>query len=192
VPACHRCNNGLSDDEVQFRNVVALAGDATPAVHEIWREKIRPSFDHVDKARRLRELVAQMVPVDTPEGPRHAIFPAENEAVLRVARKIIRGLCHYHHLLTPVADDQTWAHIQALEIPKKFLEKIVVVDLEPHVLQYAYMRIDDPEIHSIWQMLLYERTPFQGIVFHSAGARSNFIHMPVIRGKPRTLHADAL
>ncbi len=192
VPACEGCNNGLGDDEVQFRNVVALAGEATPTVHLLWSEKIRPSFDKTDKARRIRDLTAQMIRVDTPDGPRHAIFPADNPAVLRVARKIVRGLCHYHSLLATVADDHTWAHIQALEIPEKFLENLVVVGTEPHVFQYAYSSVDHPQIHSIWQMLFYERTPFQGVVFRSAEARSRFENMPITPGRAKALDMDAL
>lgn len=178
VPACLECNNGFADDEVHFRNVVTLAGEATLPVQIIWREKVRPSFDQPDRARRLRELLAQIVPVSTPDGPRHAIYPAENDRVLRVVRKIVRGLCHYHNLLSPVADAQVWADIQRFAIPEEFLNQMTSADAEAHILQYRYGMLDQSEIHSGWQLTFYERTPFQCIVFHSIDARNRFDNPP--------------
>jgi hypothetical protein len=174
VPSCLKCNNGCADDEVQFRNVVCLAGNATAEVHALWKEKIRPSFDKLDKIRRLRDLVAQIMPVETAEGQRHSIYPAENDRVLRIARKITRGLCHHHGLLSPVHDKQVWADIQRFAIPPDILRDMHWGHAESQIFQYHFCLTDDPDVNSCWLLTFYTRTPFICIVFQSAEARARF------------------
>lgn len=40
ILACASCNNGTSDDDAHFRNVVTIAGDANPPMQELWDGKI--------------------------------------------------------------------------------------------------------------------------------------------------------
>jgi hypothetical protein len=70
-----------------------LSGEKTPAVQELYEGKTRRSFDLCDGLKRARNLAAQMVPVATPEGERHMIYPAEIERVLRMVRKTVRACC---------------------------------------------------------------------------------------------------
>src|SRR6185369_2011463 len=54
VPTCEDCNKSFSDDEAHFRNVIAIAGEPNPAVHEIWAAVMR-SFYQPDGRRRLED-----------------------------------------------------------------------------------------------------------------------------------------
>jgi hypothetical protein len=173
VDACQACNNGWSDDEPHFRNVLLVAGDPNSAVRELWDGKTRRSFTYADGLKRVRDLAAQIEPVDTPEGARHMIYPARDERVLRIVRKIVRGLCHHHNLLSPVHDDQVVADIQRFQIPEEFLSEMTSAHAEEDVLQYRYGVVDEPEIHSGWLLNFYGRTPFFCIVFRSVEARSS-------------------
>lgn len=92
VPACEPCNQGWTDDEPHFRNVLLIAGETNAAVRELWEGKTRRSFTYGDGRRRARDLAALMVPVQTAQGERHMVYPAKDERVMRVVRKVIRGL----------------------------------------------------------------------------------------------------
>ncbi|WP_158815638.1 hypothetical protein [Methylocapsa sp. S129] len=174
VPACVSCNNGWSDDEAHFRTVMLLAGDPTPAVRELWDGKVRRSFTQPDGRKRARDLFNQFVPVTTPDGPRHAIYPGRDERVVRIVRKIVRGLCHHHGLLSPVLDEQVQADIHRSEVPHEFLAQMTFSHAEESVLQYRFGVVDEPEIHSGWLLTFFNRTPFLCIVFRSAAARRQF------------------
>jgi hypothetical protein len=173
VPACAECNNGWSGDEAHFRNVLLLAGEPTPAVSELWTGKTRRSFGHVDGRRRLNDLVGQLVPVETPEGARHMIYPGRDPRVVRIVRKVIRGLCHHHGLLSPVSDRQVWADVQQFLVPPEFETAMTTGHAEEDILQYRYCVLDEDELHSCWVLCFFGRTPFFGIVYRSEHARDH-------------------
>jgi hypothetical protein len=172
VPACNLCNGGWADDEAHFRNMLLLSGDPTPAVRELWEGKTRRSFGYADGRKRVRDLAVQLVPVTTPDGERHMIYPAKDERVLRIVRKIVRGLCHHHELLSPVNDGQVLADIQRFEVPPQFLAEMTHAHAEEDVLQYRFSVVDEPDIHSGWLLTFFGRTPFFCIVFRSLGGRA--------------------
>jgi len=97
--------------------------------------------------------------------------PARDERVLRIVRKVVRGLCHHHGLISPVGDDQVVADIPRFEIPPAFQNEMVVAHAEADILVYRYSLVDDPHMHSGWVLNFFERTPFFCIVFRSSAAR---------------------
>lgn len=171
VDACLQCNKQWSNDEVHFRNMLLLSGEPTPTVRELWEGKTRRSFTYVDGRKRIRDLVAQLVPVQTPQGEGHKVYPGRDQRVMRIVRKIVRGLCHHHKLASPVLDGQVWADIQRFEVPPAFLAKMTSAHIEEDVFQYYFDAIDDPDIHSGWLLRFFDRTPFFSIVFRSIEAR---------------------
>jgi hypothetical protein len=174
VPACKDCNGGWSGDEPHFRNMLLLSGDPNAAVRELWEGKTRRSFAHRDGRKRARDLTDLMVPVETAKGPRHLIYPGRDERVLRIVRKIVRGLCHHHGVLSPVADEQVLADVQKFAIPEDFLAEMTAAHAEADVLEYHFGLVDEPDIHSGWLLIFYERTPFFCLVFRSPAARRQF------------------
>jgi hypothetical protein len=175
VPACASCNNGWSDDEVHFRNVLLLAGNITPVVDELWQGKTRRSFAKVDGRKRMRDLVAQLVPVETVEGERHMIYPGRDPRVLRIIRKIVRGLSHHHGLLSPVCEGQVWADVQQYVVPPEFDSLMTQAHAEADVLAYRYTVLDDDAaFHSCWVLRFFDRTPFFGFVYRSEAGMRQF------------------
>lgn len=140
-------------------------------MRELWEGKTRRSFTYVDGLKRIRDLATQIEPIQTPDGEKHMIFPAKDERVLRIVRKIVRGLCHHHNLLSPVFDGQVFADIQRFHVPDEFLVEMTAAHAEEDVLQYRYGLVDEPEIHSGWILNFFGRTPFFCIVFRSIEAR---------------------
>ena len=166
VPACCRCNGDWSKDEPHFRNMLLISGERTPVVRELWEGPTQRSFTKVDGSKRLRDLVTQMVPVQTSQGARYMVHPGHDERVMRIVRKVVRGLCHYHNLLSPVTDEQVWADVQKFEIAPEFLIEMTSAHVEDDVLQYRFGLIEDPDIHSGWLLQFFTRTPFLCIVYH--------------------------
>jgi hypothetical protein len=159
------------DDEPHFRNILLMSGDSSAIVQELWHGKTARSFREPDGRRRLRDVAAQMVALETPEGRRHKVYPACDPRVMRIVRKVIRGLCHHHRLLSPVPDALVWADVQRFEVPPAFLDEMTEGHAEAEVLRYQFSVLNDADIHSSWLLTFYERTPFMGIVFRSEEAR---------------------
>jgi len=142
-----------------------MSGDQTPVVIELWYGKNLRSLTKEDGRKRARDLSAQMVPVQTPRGERHMVFPGRDERFMRIVRKVVRGLCHHHKLLTPVSDEQVRADVQKFEIPPAFLTEMTSAHAEEDVLRYRFGVIEDPDIHSCWLLRFFTRTPFFCIVY---------------------------
>ena len=164
VRCCKPCNDGWSDDEAHFRNILTIAGAPNPAVNRPWPTVLR-SFDKRDGQRRLRELMVSMRPVMTSDGERHMVFPGEDKRVMRIIRKTVRGLSHYHHAdISPVLDQQVFANIMKFEVPAKFDETMKRDHRGPEVFQYKRVVIQQVGIHSAWFLTFFERTTFVGLV----------------------------
>lgn len=160
VSACRACNSSWADDEAHFRNMMLIAGESNPPVQELWETKTRRSFEEVDGRRRLLDLSTQMRPVETTEGTRHMVYPGKDDRVMRIIRKIVRGLCHHDGIMSPVQEHQLWADVLKYEIPPEFLDGIAHHHLEKDVFEYRYAVLDESEIHSAWLLTFFERRTF--------------------------------
>ncbi|MER9136069.1 hypothetical protein NKI20_07130 [Mesorhizobium sp. M0830] len=168
IAACFDCNNGTSDDDVHFRNVVAMSGDANPSVREVWEGPIRRSFEKVDGRRRALDLFKLMKPALELEGDRYMIYPGNDPRVIGTIRKVVRGLCHHHQLLAVVKNDKVWADVLKYAVPTEFAEAMVIAHAEPDILDYKYLVVDEGELHSFWLLRFYERTTFIAVVFNTS------------------------
>ena len=174
VDACRKCNGGWSDDEAHFRSMMSISGDPTSTVIELWNGPIIRSFNQVDGRRRALDLFAQMVTIQTLQGERHIVYPGRDPRVLRIVRKIVRGLCKHHKLISPVFDDQVWADIQLYEVPPAFLMEMTSAHVEENIIEYKFYNfsvINDPHINSFWLLKFFNRTPFLSIVYRSVEAQ---------------------
>ena len=68
VPECAECKKIWQDAESQFRNVMLVAGEPNDSVRELWYGTVDGSFAKPSGPRWLRDLVEQMVPVETSAG----------------------------------------------------------------------------------------------------------------------------
>jgi len=164
VPSCRKCNKGWADDEAHFRNVLALAGKPNAARRELWDTTILRSFKKVDGLRRRKDLLKKMKPVNTNDGRRYKIYPGKDERVLRVVRKIIRGLCYYHNVMFPVSDERIWVDILKYVVPQEFLDQMKNHHRERDIAEYRYQVLNENEIHSVWLITFFERVTFIGAV----------------------------
>lgn len=141
-----------------------MSGEPNPIVRELWRTKALPSFDKPDGLRRVNDLLREMRPVKTDQGDRHAIYPAEQEGVMRVVRKVIRGLCCYHRVMSSVSDRRVWADVLKYHVPQRFLDQMEYHACERDIAEYRYIVLDEPPIHSAWLLTFFEECTFIGMV----------------------------
>lgn len=163
IPACNDCNNSWSDDEVHFRNMLNLAGEPNPARQELW-PNILSSFYEIDGQRRVNDLFAQMKTVNTTDGERYMVFPGKDERVLRVVRKIIRGLSYYHCLQSPILDQCILVDVLQHVIPQEFLDQMNYHHRESDIAEYRFQVINENGINSAWLITFFQRVPFIGFV----------------------------
>lgn len=164
IPSCNDCNKGWSDDETHFRNVLALAGEPNEARRELWETTIRRSFEKIDGARRLRDLIECMRPVEINGEIRHKVYPAQDDRVVRIVKKIIRGLCHHHRVMSAVSEGRVWIDILKYPIPDDFLSQMTYDHREQDIAEYQYQVLCESGIHSAWLITFFQRVTFIGMV----------------------------
>ncbi|WP_373034514.1 hypothetical protein [Sulfurimonas sp.] len=104
----------------------------------------------------------QLIEVDCKS--RHIIYPGEDERVLRVVKKIVRGLSHYHNILSAVPESHVWIDVMKYQIPEKFLEHMNYDHRELDIVKYRYSVIKEDEMQSVWFITFFERITFVRIV----------------------------
>lgn len=164
VPSCSLCNRGWSDDEAHFRNVLLVAGEPNSAVQELWDTTVRRSFEETDGYRRLQDLVARMVAVKAQGQDRWMIYPAQDARVMRILKKVVRGLSHFHGVESAVCEERVWVDAMKYHIPDELIADIRFHHREPDVCEYWYEAYKDGEVASVWLMRFFERRVFVGAV----------------------------
>lgn len=173
VPACAACNRGWSDDEAHFRNVLLVAGEPNDAVTELWEGKAARSFYEIDGRRRVTELFKQMIPVMVGDQKRWMIYPGKDERVIRVVRKIVRGLSSFHRIESAVQETRVWADVLKFRIPDYLMDSVTFYHREADILRYWYEAYDEGEISSSWLLTFFERRTFVATVERRDGTAGN-------------------
>jgi hypothetical protein len=164
VPSCSRCNRGWSDDEAHFRNVLLVAGEPNAAVHELWQTTARRGFRKTDGQRRLLDLIQGMVPVTVDTRQRWMIYPGRDDRVLRVVRKIVRGLSHFHAVESAVSEDRVWTDVLKYQIPDELVRATPFHHRESDVIEYWYEAYEEGGLSSVWCLKFFERRVFVAAV----------------------------
>lgn len=172
IPSCYVCNNGWSDDEAHFRNILVLAGEPNESRRELWETTIQRSFCQPDGLRRIRDLVKSMRPAEVDGQPGHKVYPGEDVRVVRVVKKIVRGLSHHHKIMSAVPESGVWVDVMKYRVPDEFLSEMKYAHREQDIAEYRYSVIEDLGIQSAWLITFFARITFIGIV--SSTERSLF------------------
>jgi len=86
------------------------------------------------------------------------IYPARDERVLRVVRKIVRGLSHFHGVETAVPESRVTADIMRFLLPEGMESHFQ--HREPDIVEYLYGTWEDGEYASTWLLKFFERCMF--------------------------------
>ena len=167
VPSCNICNNGWSDDEAYFRNILVLPEKPNESQRGLWETTIQRSFGKLDGPHRMRELVESMLPVEIDGQLRYKVYPGQDERVVRVAKKVVRGLCHHHQVMSAVPESQVWVDVMKYRIPEEFLMEMTYEHREQDIAEYRYSVLEDYGIHSAWLITFFEKVTFIGLILSS-------------------------
>jgi len=163
VPVCRSCNSSFHDDEEHFRNFIVVGGGQTAAVvDELFQGKVLRSLRAKGRGRRgkLQWLLDRMREEHTPAGTEVRVYP--DERVLRVVRKIIRGL-GFHHFGQPLPDDCVSTEVLQFSVPDNLLDSPQWHDLDADVFRYVYEVGAGPgALESLWLMAIYRNRHFFG------------------------------
>jgi hypothetical protein len=162
IDACRPCNNGFSYDEVHFRNVLVLAGESNAPVRELWDRKIVRSFDRGDGPRRALEALKYTTKVQLEGEDRRLIYPGEDERVVRIVRKIIRGLTHFHRVESAVDESRILVTIHDAPLLEDVQEPGDVSRSFPGVVRYLFRTTTDSK--PVWILTFFDRLTFVGLV----------------------------
>jgi hypothetical protein len=169
IPSCNVCNNGWSYDEAHFRNVLSLAGEPNDSRRELWETTVKRSFRQIDGPRRVQDIVSTWRQVEVDGRVRHMVYPGEDNRVVRVVKKIVRGLSHHHHIMSAVPESCVWVDVMKYRTPDEFLVQMSYDHREPDIAEYRYSVIEEVGIQSAWLITFFERVTFIGIVTTSEG-----------------------
>ena len=166
VDGCFDCNNGWSDDEAHFRNMLSISGTPNAALQELWQGKITRGLAQVDGPKRAFDLAVQMQPVGS--GDRYRVYPDRDPRVRRVLQKVVRGLCHHHGVMTAVPDQRILVATLPVKVPDEYLALTEHHHREQDIAEYRYAVLDSNGVHSVWLLTFFENKHFFGIVSESA------------------------
>jgi hypothetical protein len=145
--------------------VLVLAGEAPSAVRqELWKTTINRSFGKVDGLKRKQDLIAIMKPIMLAGNERFTVFPAKDERVIHVVKKVIRGLSYHHNIVSPLSDQRIWVDVLKYTIPQEFLDQMGYTHRERDIVEYRWEVLNYEEINSAWLITFFERVTFIGLV----------------------------
>jgi hypothetical protein len=92
------------------------------------------------------------------------IYPAQDESVRRVLKKVIRGLSHFHGIESAVPEERVWVDVLKYHIPDELRAKVQFHHREPDIFEYWYQTYDDEELSSVWVLRFFEQRTFIGSI----------------------------
>ena len=186
VPACSRCNRGFSADESDFRGfAVLLNGPGETLVKDaMFQGPVSRNWQRPEGRGALQRTLAM---IRKPDGSGLSSLDelltagnlgiVANESILRVVRKIIRGLCFYHFTENPrfpqvIPESQVWVG-QVYDWSQDDINTMYGLPtlrvIHPAVFVYTFVKCDDagwaiPGIDSVWLLYAAKGAIFGGIV----------------------------
>lgn len=76
----------------------------------------------------------------------------------------MRGLCHYHSLLSAVPDSRVWVDVYRYPVPAEYLGTMECHHRESDIARYMYTAVNVDPIHSAWLLTFFEKVTFVGLV----------------------------
>ncbi len=175
IPACPDCNDSWENDEAHFKTMLVMCGpDPTPARRQLWERSVR-SFERPDHGEKeVRSIAAQFVasPILNERGsPYQRIFPHKDPRVVRVLKKIVRGLEHFR-TRDIIPDDRVELSPGTLPLPTAYQDDLTAVFVVPHVFSaraFFFTGSDAADMHSLWVLDFFESARFYAVITSVGG-----------------------
>jgi len=179
IPACPDCNNSWEADEAHFRAMLVICGpDPTAARRELWARSLR-GLDRPDHGRKEALSIAQQFvpsPILNPYGrPYQRVFPHKDARVVRVLKKIVRGLTFYRTSQV-IPEDLVDLQPAGPPLPTAYQNGLTALLTIPEIFSAKAFFADsgaDSEVHSVWVLEFFGTVRFYALV-ERAGEDSSF------------------
>ena len=76
------------------------------------------------------------------------VYPGKDKRVLRIVKKVIRGLSHYHEIQSAVSESQIWVDVLKYQVPDSFLSEMKYHHREEDIAEYRYTSLNDVGVES--------------------------------------------
>jgi hypothetical protein len=101
-----------------------------------------------------------MVPVTVDGQERHMIYPGRDKRVIRIIRKIVRGLSHYRGIESDIGEERIFADVLRHPVLDEVRASWQFFDCEPDIFKCWYQLFDDGEVSALWLLTFFERREF--------------------------------
>jgi hypothetical protein len=170
IPACQGCNKSFEKDEAHLKTMLVMCGpESTPARRQLWEGSVR-SFDRPGHGvTEVRSIAAQFVPspiLNVHGSPFQRIFPHKDPRVVRVLKKIVRGLQHFR-TKNVISEDRVSLHPATIPVPAEYENCLTGVFVVPDVFSAHacfFNSSDDVEMHSLWVLKFLENARFYAVI----------------------------
>ncbi|MGA2966387.1 MAG: hypothetical protein ABSD64_09250 [Terriglobales bacterium] len=170
IPACPDCNNSWENDEAHFKTMLVLCGpDPTPARKQLWERSVRSFERPLHGEKEVRSITAQFVasPILNELGsPYQRIFPHKDPRVVRVLKKIVRGLEHFR-TGDVIPEDRVEMHPSTFPLPAAYQDDLTEVFVVPSVFSahaFFFSGTDASDMHSLWVLEFFESARFYAMI----------------------------
>lgn len=169
ISACHECNNNFSDAEAHFRNIFTLISDPNNISRELFKKVIRSLYKEDGKKRLSDILNVAVIKNDD-----LIIYPLKDEKVKVAIKKIIRGLCCFHNLLSPITEQQIVVDFKKYNIPEKFLKEMNYHHQGKDIIEWRYSIVNNKGLRLFWELRFFKKVEFCVFVFDSEESKRNY------------------
>jgi hypothetical protein len=145
-------------------NLLPLASHGNFAARERWQVALR-SFEKTSGPRWFSDLLQPLVFDTTGDKATITAYPARDESVRLVLRKIIQGLSAYHRFATAIPDDAVLTDVLRVPWPAYLQDMLTWHDPGHEFVEYGFeVGSDDTPWSSAWYIQFYERCEFVALV----------------------------
>ena len=109
-------------------------------------------------------MFEKMQPVMIDGVLRHQVYPGQNEKVMRVVGKIIRGMAVHRNMMQYVTDERVAAELLTDTIPEKYSKLLEEFYYVPNIAAILGREVRHKRLHSIWALKILE-VPFIGNIY---------------------------
>jgi hypothetical protein len=167
IPSCPKCNDSWQKDEAHCRSVLVACGLAvTSERRQVWANSLR-SFDNPISGRGdVRAVAATLVPspiLNEYGQPYQRIFPCNDPRVVRVLKKIVRGLA-YHCWKKVIADERVNIRVPPYPLLPTSYDDLSTIYEVPHVFKSRACFLGEDDLHSVWILDFFDNVRIIGSI----------------------------
>lgn len=179
VPACKACNQSFKKDDEYFAMAIAVESYVDhPSAFQVWEQSLRPMILQGQGLRRMLSASILDGDVVTPTGvylPDRKAIRFKKSRILRVVKRIVRGLLWHHYKVRPSEEAVFEVHRNpTLNDPiANFINSMTQLSwIGDDIFRYRHSLVAGDPDGSIWCLQFYGHSELIVLVFGKASTSS--------------------